>query len=111
MGGPRKSEPPSAGPEGTTAAPSDPILTKLGVGGTIHVGDGRWVQKRVKPKYWGHHSGDLCPLSIVNCYKFLSYCPHCTANRLNDPKPYQEGYCSPYFCLCRKKERFLYAQR
>ena len=109
LGGSSQSETNTAGRKEPTE-PVDPILTKLGVGGTIHVGEGRWVQKRFKPKFWGHHPGDLCPLSIVNCYNYISYCPHCTANRFNDPKPYQEGYCSPYYCQCRQ-ERFQFAQR
>ena len=111
MGGSRKSETHSADRKGPTTVPPDPIFTKLGVGGTIQLDDGSWVQKRVKPKFWGHHPGDFCPLSTVNCYQYVSYCPHCTAYRLNDPKPFREGYCSPYYCVCRKDERFLYAQR
>ena len=112
LSGSKSNQPQNAGQGATAAATTpDPILAKLAVGGTTYVGDGRWVQKRVKPEFWGHRAGDLCPLSTVNCYQFIAFCPRCTANRLSDPTPYREGYCSPYYCRCRERERFQYALR
>ena len=94
------------------AASSDALLlAKLGVGDTFQRGDGRWVQKRVKTEFWDHHHGDMCPVSVVNCYRLMVDCPHCTAHRVEEPKPYREGYCSPYYCVCRQQEPFLFAQR